>query len=304
MTRQELDLRYGEAAALINLHGGTVPLWEHTRTGRLVYLETDPVSMQVSVAARSQVDIDFLALHNAHFSYGENYGAEDCRVPQSERFNFIPTRQPIVLEYWPFAAQASRPFTTVGNWHQYQDVTLDGERYTWSKRDEFMKFLDLPRRTHMTLELALSQCGAEDIALLRDNGWLVVDALEFSYDSEAYREYIAGSRAEFTVAKDQNVRLRSGWFSDRSATYLASGRPVVTQDTGFGNVLPTGAGLFSFTNIDEAAEAIEMIASDYERQRRAARRIAEEWFDSDVVLGQLLRSLGLPVPGRRAVPVQ
>jgi hypothetical protein len=301
MTKEELDLRYSEAEAIINLHGGTVPRPEHTRTGRLVYLETDPVQIQVSVAARNQVDVDFLALHNAFFSYGENYGAADCRVPQSERFNFMPTRQPVVLEYWPFARHASRPFTTVGNWSQHQDITLDGETYTWSKRVEFMKFIDLPRLTVEKFELALSQCGPEDVALLRDRGWGVSDALEFSYDPDAYRDYIAGSRAEFTVAKDQNVRLRSGWFSDRSATYLALGRPVVTQDTGFGNSLPTGAGLFPFTTMDEAIDAIKLISTDYERQRRAARRIAEEWFDSDVVLGQLLRDLGLPVPGRRRV---
>jgi ABC-type multidrug transport system ATPase subunit len=299
MTRQELDLRYAEASAIINLHGGTVPHREHTRTGCLVYLETDPVQIEVSVAKANQADIDFLGLHNAFFSYGENYGAADCRVPQSERFHFLPTRQPVVLEYWPFAGRAVRPFTTIGNWSQYQDITLDGETYSWSKRVEFMKFLELPRLAGVALELALSQCKPEDVTLLRDHGWQVADALEFSYDAEAYREYIAGSRAEFTVAKDQNVRLRSGWFSDRSATYLALGRPVVTQDTGFGNILPTGAGLFPFTTVEEAVDAIKLINGDYERQRQAARRIAEEWFDSDVVLGQLLRDLGLPVPGRR-----
>ncbi len=299
MTKAELDRRYEEAAALINLHGGTVPLPQHTKTGRLVYLETDPVPIQVGVANGNQVDIDFLAMHDAHFSYGENYGAPDCRVPQSPRFDFQPTRQPIVLEYWPFAGQTSRPFTSVGNWNQHQDVTLDGEIYTWSKRVEFLKFIDLPRRSGARMELALSQCGPDDAALLRVHGWNVLDALEFSYDADAYRAYIAGSRAEFTVAKDQNVRLRSGWFSDRSASYLASGRPVVTQDTAFGNILPTGAGLFAFSTMQEAAEAVRRIESDYDRQRRAARRIAEEWFDSDIVLGRLLRDLGLPVTGRR-----
>jgi ATP-binding cassette subfamily B protein/subfamily B ATP-binding cassette protein MsbA len=302
MTEEDLHRRYRDADALINLHGGTVPRPEHTQTGRLVYLETDPVVIQAYVAERRQHDIDFLAMHDAFFSYGENYGAADCGVPQSERFHFLPTRQPIVLEYWPFARQTSRPFTTVGNWNQFQDVKVGDETYTWSKRIEFMKFLDLPRLTDATFELALSQCGPQDVALLGSRGWKVSDALDFSYDADAYREYIASSRAEFTVAKDQNVRLRSGWFSDRSATYLASGRPVVTQDTGFGNILPTGAGLFPFQTMDEAVAAIKLINSDYERQRKAARRIAEEWFDSDVVLGRLLRDLGLPVTGRRRVP--
>jgi len=300
MTREQVTACYREAEAIINLHGGTVPRPEHTSTGRLVYLETDPVPIEVAVAAGHQPDIDFLAAHNAFFSYGENYRSGDCNVPQTDRFHFMPTRPPVVLEYWPFARRTTKPFTTIGNWNQYQDVVIDGETYTWSKRTEFMKFLDLPRRTHEDFELALSQIGAEDTALLRERGWNVVDALEFSYDAEAYRDYIASSGSEFTVAKDQNVRLRSGWFSDRSATYLASGRPVVTQDTGFGNILPTGAGLFPFTTMDEAAAAIETISAGYERQRMAARRVAEEWFDSDVVLGQLLRDLGLPVPGRRA----
>jgi ATP-binding cassette subfamily B protein/subfamily B ATP-binding cassette protein MsbA len=299
MSRDELKRRYREASAIINLHGGTVPRPEHTSTGRLIYLETDPVSIQAAVADGNQRDIDFLALHNAFFSYGENYGAPDCRVPQSERFHFLPTRQPVVLEYWPFDRRSSSQFTTVGNWNQFQDVTIDGETYTWSKRIEFLKFIDLPTHRQEKFELALSQCSPEDVALLRENGWKVRDALEFSYDAEAYRDYIASSRAEFTVAKDQNVRLRSGWFSDRSATYLASGRPVVTQDTGFGNILPTGAGLFAFKTMDEARAAIDQISASYQRQRGAARRIAEEWFDSDVVLGQLLRDLDLSVPGRR-----
>jgi ATP-binding cassette subfamily B protein/subfamily B ATP-binding cassette protein MsbA len=299
MSRHDIDRRYLEAEAIINLHGGTVPRPEHMRTGRLVYLETDPVGIEVGVASGRRADIDFLSMHNAFFTYGENYGAPDCGVPQSDRFQFLPTRQPIVLEYWPFDRRPAKAFTTVGNWHQHQDVVLDGETYSWSKRVEFLKFVDLPKRSKETFELALSQCPPEDIALLKEKGWQVRDAGEFSYDAAAYRSYIASSRAEFTVAKDQNVRLRSGWFSDRSAAYLAAGRPVVTQDTGFGNVLPTGAGLFAFNTMEEAVHAIGQIGSAYERQRVAARGIAEEWFDSDAVLGQLLRYLGLSVPGRR-----
>jgi hypothetical protein len=299
MSWAKLQDVYREASVIINLHGGTVPRPEHTAAGNLVYLETDPVPIQTYVAENRQLDIDFLSRHDAFFSYGENYGAIDCGVPQSDRFSFRPTRPPVVMEYWPFATSASASFTTIGNWSQYQDVNVQGETYSWSKKLEFLKFLDLPSRTSTPIELALSQCGPEDRQMLMANGWRVRDALEFSCDLERYRDYITDSRAEFTVAKDQNVRLRSGWFSDRSATYLAAGRPVVTQDTGFGNILPTGAGLFAFTTTDEAAAAIERVTSDYENQRRAARRIAEEWFASDVVLGGLLRELDLPVPGRR-----
>ena len=111
--------------------------------------------------------------------------------------------------------------------------------------------------------------------------------------ADAYRSYLAGSRGEFTVAKDQNVRLRSGWFSDRSATYLAAGRPVVTQDTAFGNVLPAGEGLFAFSTVDEAAAAVERINADYSRHRRAAQSVARDYFSHEVVLGRLLQEVGL-----------
>jgi len=121
----------------------------------------------------------------------------------------------------------------------------------------------------------------------------VRDAVEVSSDLDVYRRYIVQSRAEFTVAKDQNVRLRSGWFSDRSASYLAAGRPVVTQDTGFGNILPTGTGLFGFLTLEEAATAVEAINSDYRRHSRGAVELARTYFDSDVVLGRLLKDSGV-----------
>jgi hypothetical protein len=170
---------------------------------------------------------------------------------------------------------------------------LDGELYRWSKHFEFMKFLDLPSRTSQRLELALAGCDVEDRRLLEQHGWRIRDASEVSCDLDVYREYIGGSRAEFTVAKDQNVRLRSGWFSDRSATYLAAGRPVVTQDTGFSHVLPTGQGLFGFSTMDEAVAAVDAINSDYQRHSRAASELARAYFDSDLVLTRLLEDCGV-----------
>ena len=184
-------------------------------------------------------------------------------------------------------------FTTIGNWRQRQrEVVFQGERYTWSKHHEFLKFLDLPCRVEQGFELALSKCEESDREMLRSKGWKVRHALEFSTDLDLYRHYIASSRGEFTVAKDQNIRLRSGWFSDRSATYLAAGRPVVTQDTGFGDFLPTGTGLFAFSVIDDAVEAVEAINADYATHSRAAADLAREYFDSDVVLSRLLEELG------------
>jgi hypothetical protein len=285
---------YNSAELIINLHGGTVPLPEHSATGRLVYLETDPVDVQIELYHNVQETIDFLAQHCAHFTFGENYGRADCRLPVSDRFVFKPTRQPVVSDFWDKADGPGELFTTIGNWRQpWREITFQGEVYHWSKHYEFVKFLDLPSRTSQPFELALSSLEEDDRRMLEARGWRVRKGMSISRDADTYRDYVVRSRGEFTVAKDQNVRLRSGWFSDRSATYLAAGRPVVTQDTGFGDNLPTGTGLFGFLTTDEALAAIESINADYPRHHRAARSMAREYFDSDVVLRKLLAECGV-----------
>jgi GT2 family glycosyltransferase len=304
MSEAELERLYGSADLLINLHGGTQPYPELAATGRLVYLETDPVQLQLELQHGLQETIDFLEPHSAFFSFAENWGNPDCRLPRSERFEFLTTRQPVVLDLWPDRSpQPANVFTTIGNWRQdWRDVTFEGERYTWSKHQEFLKHVDLPERSGQAFELALSSCEPSEREMLRKRGWRVRDGLEVSTGIDRYRDYIGASRGEFTVAKEQNVRLRTGWFSDRSATYLASGRPVITQETGFGNVLPSGAGLFGFESPDEALAAVEEIDADYTRHASAAREIAREYFSHEVVLGKLLDDLGVRRPGlpRRA----
>jgi GT2 family glycosyltransferase len=297
LSRAQMRRAYREAEAIVNLHGGTDPLPEHAETGRLVYVETDPVQLEVELHDGVQSTVDFLEQHCAFFTFGENFGKPDCAIPVAERFRFLPTRQPVVLDLWQHGATSgSGRFTTVANWRQqWRDVTVAGEIYGWSKHAEFERILDLPGRTGHEFELALASCEAEDRELLQSHGWRVRDAAAISADIDAYHAYISRSKAELTVAKDQNVRLRSGWFSDRSATYLAAGRPVVTQDTGFGCALPTGAGLHSFTNLDEAAEAVERVCCGYRRERQTAREIARECFDSDLVLGRLLEAVGISV---------
>jgi hypothetical protein len=298
LSDSQLFALYREAAVIINLHGGTLPRPEHYETGRLVYLETDPVALQIELHDGVQQTIDFLSVHCAFFTFGENYGRPDCKLPVSDRFPFKPTRQPVVIDFWESAGRESTSdaFTTIGNWRQdYRNVWFQGEQYLWSKHAEFLKVLDLPRRSGQAFELALSTRGLteEDRRLLEGNGWRLRNALEFSMDVDAYRRYIAESRGEFTVAKDQNVRLRSGWFSDRAATYLAAGRPVVTQETGFSSVLPTGKGLFAFTTIDDILSAVDSVNSDYDGHCRAARELARGCFSHDVVLPQLLREVDL-----------
>jgi len=290
-----LNTVFREAALVLNLHGGTIPRPEHAAGDRLVYVGTDPVEVEVSLDNGDQGIVDYLDPHCAFFTWGENYGNPDCLVPTSDRFAFIPSRQPIVMDLWePCQGTPSDAFTTIGNWRQpYRAITFRGEVYHWSKHLEFTKFLELPQRCESAFELALINAEEEDHRMLQSHGWRTRDAGSFSLDLDAYRHYIACSRGEFTVAKDQNVRLRSGWFSDRSASYLACGRPVVTQETGFSNILPTGDGLFAFSTVDEIVEAIAAIDSDYARHSNAARRIAREWFDYRVVLGAMLDHLDI-----------
>ena len=208
---------------------------------------------------------------------------------------------PIVPDFWLGGGADSGLYTTIGNWNQpWRNIVFRGERFTWSKDVEFRKFLELPSRGKAQFELALSSYEQADRDLLESRGWSVRHGLDVSTDIESYRSYLLGSRGEFTVAKDQNVRLKSGWFSDRSAAYLAAGRPVVTQDTGFGCALPTGEGLFAFETMDDIVAAIEAIETDYARARRAAFDVAREYFDAQLVLGQMLEEMGVSLPGERA----
>jgi hypothetical protein len=294
MSNEALRELYRSASWVFNLHGGTVPLPEHYEQGRLVYVGTDPVGREIEISQGVQPVIDFLAPHCAFFTWGENHGNPDCRLPISERFHFIPTRQPIVSDWWEHTNGArTDTFTTIGNWRQANsDIVFEGKLYTWSKHVEFAKFLDIPARTGQEFELALSGYVPEDRQLLERHGWKVRDSMAFSTDLDAYTDYIHNSRGEFTVAKEQNVLLRSGWFSDRSASYLASGRPVIMQETGFSNILPTGEGLFGFETADDVMAAVTAVNHDYDKHSRGARRVARECFDYRVVLPRMLSHLG------------
>src|SRR6185503_4373773 len=306
LSETQVSNAFENADALVNLTGSTQLFEEHSRVPVRIYLETDPVLSQIEVAQDNRQRIDLLSAHTHHFTYGENLGAPDCGVPVT-RFEYLPIRQPIVLDWWTGDAQSgstlngppqSRPyFTTIAKWRQPgKDIDWNGETYFWSKHVEFLKFIDLPRRTEQECELALAWQDEEDqeaIPQLRSHGWRIIDAISLSLDTAPYRQYILRSRGEVTVAKDQNIRLRSGWFSDRSACYLAAGKPVVTQDTAFGNILPVGRGLFAFRNMEDILTAINTIESDYDQHSRAAREIAQEYFAAEKVLRSLIERIGL-----------
>jgi hypothetical protein len=291
LSHRQLDKLYRSCDALINLEGGTALREEHLVAPFRVYLETDPVGGEVELANGEWTGF---ADHHVIATYGENFGAPDCRVPLNG-LKFIKTRQAVDLDLWPVAyTPRARFFTTIGNYRQEgDDVVLDGETYYWSKHIEWEKFMHLPRHTRQPFKLAMMP-DPPDRRRMRAQGWQLVDPFKMSLDIfGAYPGFIQKSRAEFTVAKDQNVRLRSGWFSERDVCYLASGKPVIAQDTGFSNILPTGEGLFGFTAMEQVLAAIEAINGDYPRHCRAARAIAEEYFKAETVAHRLLRDIGL-----------
>jgi hypothetical protein len=300
-----------DADAVLNVAGATDFGKENVKAGRLVYFGTDPVIHEAAYANGDQNTRNMIDEHEDVVTYGENIGTAGCPVPPLPRLR-AKTRQPILLDQWQADQPSRHEFTTVCNWRQGgRDIRLAGETYHWSKHHEFLKFIDLPLGTSQPLELALGlgdmskirhahleqipafSLSPEEYCLLETNGWKLSNSHSFSTDPWAYRRYITSSRGEFTVARDLNVRTRSGWFSERSACYLAAGRPVITQDTGFGSVLPTGEGLFAFNSMDEILAAFEAVNSDYSRHSKAARAIAEEYFRAETVLAKLVEDLGL-----------
>jgi glycosyltransferase involved in cell wall biosynthesis len=179
------------------------------------------------------------------------------------------------------------------SWSAYGSVEYRGVNYG-QKNIELLKYLDLPRRAGNVFEIALGGVDAP-AQPLRDSGWIISEALAATLTVEAYLDYIGHSRGEFSVAKEAYVKTRCGWFSDRTVAYLASGKPAIVQDTGFRDVLPCGKGLFAFQTTDDVANAVEEIGKDYERHCRAARQMAQEYFDSDKVLRAMLQTCDAPV---------
>lgn len=296
------------ADLLLNVSGTLECPDEYRTVQRLAYLDSDPVFTQIKLL-RADEHAAFAARVNAHdvfFSFGEALGTlwQDGR-------QWRPTRQPLLLDEWTTLSRPSRDcYTTVMSWTSYQPLEYRGARYG-QKDVEFERYLDLPARVApVRLEVAVgglqhaeweasdsdsSTSATSDVDTppgtserLRRLGWSVVDPLRHCTDLDSYRRYVQSSRGEWSVAKNGYVRGQAGWFSCRSACYLAAGRPVVVQDTGFSRVLPVGEGLFAFTSPEEAAACILESEGDYERHTTAARAIAHEYFDSRKVLEPLV----------------
>jgi hypothetical protein len=284
---------YREADAFLNVTGAQEIREEHRACPRRVYVESDPFASQVKAAAGDEGTVAALAAHDAHFSFGENLGAPDCDVPTAG-YRWLPTRQPVLPDLWETRGVGGEAYTTVTTWrNKGKDVRCRGDTYYWTKDREFEKFLDLPSlRPASAFELA---AGVEEDVRRRlvGHGWRQISSVEVSKDVERYRSYVRRSRGEFTVARDQYVRPNTGWFSDRSACYLAAGRPVITQETGFSKFLPTGKGLFGFRTMDDVLAAVDAVEGDYAGNCQAAREIAAEYFAAEKVVGRLMERAGL-----------
>lgn len=234
--------------------------------------------------------------HTHHFTFGGNVGNADCRIPTLD-IEWFPTRQPVVLDRWPVSeapAGISHGYSTVMNWSVVESMTFEGER--WGQKDvEFLRFLHLPQRIPgVPLEVAVSQTPESTFPVerARQAGWIVLDAARRAHDARSYRDFIAGSRGEFSVAKQTYVKANTGWFSCRSSCYLASGRPVVAQDTAWSKLLPAGRGLLSFHDEGSAIDALQQVEADPKMHAKAARGIAQEFFDSGRVLREMLDRMG------------
>jgi hypothetical protein len=252
-----------------------------------VYVDVDPAFTQLWHTADG-LDMN-LAAHTHFVTVGQAVGRDGCDVPTCDR-DWIGMFQPVVLQEWPIATETRhQALTTVGNWRGYGSIESGGIHYG-QRAHSVRELIDLPRRMSEPLLLALAIHADEshDLAALAEHGWRLVDPAVVAGTPEAYRAFVGGSWGELGIAKSGYVRSRCGWFSDRSCCYLASGRPVLAQETGFSDFLPTGAGLFAFSTVEAACAAAEELRLDYRRHADAARSLAEEYFDSDRVLPRLL----------------
>jgi hypothetical protein len=287
---------YREADAILNVCGAQEFNDDLLASDRIIYVESDPGVEQIRIDKGVRSTIDYLRRHRALFTFGENVGTKSFPVP-THNLNWLPTRQPVVTDLWKTSRAPSRAavFTSVANWSTsgLKDIAWRGEKYLWSKSREFLRFVAAPKKAGETFELATNIKDAKTRAKFLHNGWRFHSPLQLSVDYWLYRDYVRRSKGEFTVAKDQYVRLNTGWFSDRSACYLAAGRPVIIQQTGFTQHYGNDGGLFAFSSIKEIVDAVKAINADYAKHSRAAREVAREVFEAEKVLASLLDRAGV-----------
>ena len=306
MSAESFARAAASADIFLNVSGASMLPDELPAQCTSVFVDTDPGYNQIMLSERfdwsENVDrwCASVEAHDRHLTYAESIDEPDCRVP-TVGLSWQPTRMPVVLDLWEDlpAAGAGAPWTTVMTWNAFKGpVVYDGIEYR-SKDAEFEQILDLPSRISVPLRVAVGGVDAPHDRL-RASGWNVIDGPSATLTAEAYRELIAASRGELSTAKHVYVAMRTGWFSCRTACYLAAGRPAVVQDTGFSSHVPTGEGLVAFTTADEAAAAVEAVEREHGRHALAAREVAREAFDSTTVLQDLLEKIAAVRPAKAA----
>lgn len=286
---QEAEKLLRSADVLANVSGAC---WLREATAAIplkLFLDGDPMFTQVNLVRPDRPDFrENVAAHERKYSFGLNIGRAGCKVPQAG-YEWLPTVQPIATDLWGGSTPAGEAWTTVMNWASYAPVEFDGAAYG-QKDLEFAKFIDLPALTSEKFILAMGQgVGLKrPTDLLKAKGWGIVEPQDVIPDHDAYRSFLLGSKAEWSIAKHGYVQSRSGWFSCRSACYLAAGRPVVVQETGWSDHLPSGEGVLSFSTPEEAAEAIGRVAENYTHHSEAARAYARRHFEAENVCASLL----------------
>ena len=287
---------YREADAILNICGAQEFNDDLLASDRILYIESDPGVEQIKIDKRVRSTVDYLRRHHALFTFGENIGTKSFPVP-THGFKWLPTRQPVVTDLWKTdrSLPGAAAFTSVANWSTsgLKDITWRGKKYLWSKSREFLRFVSAPKKSGESFELATNIEDVKTQKRLLRNGWRLQCPLQMSVDYWRYRDYIRRSKGEFTVAKDQYVRLNTGWFSDRSACYLAAGRPVITQETGFTKIYGGKLGLLSFRSLDEIVDGVKIINANYAKHSRAARALACEFFEAEKVLESVLDRAGI-----------
>lgn len=287
----KLRALYRECDAALNVCGSHDFNDDLLSIRRLVYVESDPGVEQIKIDLGDAAVRDYLSRHAALFTFGEAVGTDRFPVPLGG-LEWLPTRQPVVTDLW--RAQSlpddGAVYTSICNWSTSgkKDIEWRGSNYLWSKSLEFLKYVEAPKRSGEIFELATDIKEAGEKKRFVENDWRLIDPHSLSIDWDRYRDYIRASKGEFTVAKDQYTRLHTGWFSDRSACYLAAGRPVITQETGFTEFYGGSEGLLAFNTMDNIVRAVESVRADYTRHSRAAAEIAREYFEAEKVLSSLL----------------
>jgi hypothetical protein len=290
LPRRELAARLGRCSLLINVNGFLTDAALLAAAPRRAYLDIDPGFAQIWEA---QGLADTFSGHDDFITVGTNVGSAESRVPTGGR-RWVPTLPPVLLDRWP-PVPGGNAFTSIGSWRgPFGPLSHDGHDYGL-RVHEFRRFLELPARVGAPFELALDidREDSGDLEALRASSWRITDPLTTLASFESYQRFVQGSMAEIAIAKGLYVGTKGGWFSDRSASYLASGKPVVAQETGFSKVLPTGRGLLAFEDLEGAARAAEEVRANRREHAAAARGIAEEHLDSRRVLGRLLERLGV-----------